>query len=160
MSESLSIISGTREEQYQNILPQITAMLSVESDLIANLANVSAALKEQFDWLWIGFYLLKNNELVLGPFQGPVACTRIQKGKGVCGTAWETGRTIIVDDVSQHSNHIVCSTLSKSEIVVPISKDGKVWGVLDIDSSNLNEFTSIDQDYLEQIAVLIQKSQD
>ncbi|MGH9856722.1 MAG: GAF domain-containing protein, partial [Acidobacteriota bacterium] len=145
MAEELVLIQGTRQEQYEALLPQLQALLNGERDPIANLGNVAAALKQQFDWLWIGFYLLKEQELVLGPFQGPVACTRIRKGKGVCGTSWAEGRTIIVPDVNQFPGHIACSSLSKSEIVVPLFKNDDFFGVLDIDSTDLNTFGPGDQ---------------
>ena len=118
MSEDLIVSEGSKTEQYESLLPQIHAMICAERDLIANLANITAALKQQFDWLWVGFYLQKENELVLGPFQGPVACTRIRKGKGVCGTCWAEAKTIIVPDVEKFPGHIACSSLSRSEIVV------------------------------------------
>src|SRR5215813_7625655 len=140
MSEDLNIIAGTKEEQYKSLIPQITALLAGEPDLVANLANVAAALKEQFNWFWVGFYLVKGDELVLGPFQGPVACTRIKKGRGVCGTSWQKEETIIVPDVEAFPGHIACSSLSKSEIVVPIFHNGEVIGVLDVDSVTLNTF--------------------
>jgi len=155
MAEDLQILKGNKIEQYQNLLPQIKGLLTDEQDLIANLANVSAALKEQFGWFWVGFYIVKNDELVLGPFQGPVACTRIKKGRGVCGTSWAKATTLIVPDVEQFPGHIACSSLSKSEIVVPLIKDGMVWGVLDIDSEKLDQFDESDQLYLEQILALI-----
>jgi GAF domain-containing protein len=151
MAEDLSIFQGTKEEQYQTLLPQIKAIISGEPDLIANLANICGALKEQFGWLWIGFYLVKNEELVLGPFQGPVACTRIRKGRGVCGSAWAKSATLIVPDVEKFPGHIACSSLSKSEIVVPIIDSNKVTGVLDVDSVLLNDFDEIDKKYLEEI---------
>jgi len=152
MAEDLVIInSESKEQQYQSLLPQIEGLISGEDDLTANLANVSAALKEQFGWLWIGFYLVKNDELVLGPFQGPVACTRIRKGKGVCGTAWQEGKTIIVDDVELFPGHIACSSASRSEIVLPLLQDGKVIGVLDADSAALSAFDETDQLYLEKV---------
>lgn len=151
MAENLSIIQGTKEEQYQALLPQIKALLEGEPDLIANLANICAALKEQFRWLWVGFYLVKNNELVLGPFQGPVACTRISKGRGVCGAAWQQAETLVVPDVEKFPGHIACSSLSRSEIVVPIIKDNEVTGVLDVDSELLNHFDETDKKYLEEI---------
>ena len=157
MAEDLVILRGTRKEEYEALLPQIQALLEGERDLIANLGNVAAALKQQFGWLWIGFYLLKGQELVLGPFQGPVACTRIQKGKGVCGTSWAEGRTVIVPDVNQFPGHIACSSLSQSEIVVPLFKNEDFVGVLDIDSSDLNTFGKTDQHYLEKIAALIKE---
>ncbi len=131
-------------------------MLAGEPDLTANLANLSAALKAQFNWLWVGFYLVQNNELVLGPFQGPVACTRIQKGRGVCGTAWATESTLIVPDVEQFPGHIACSSLSKSEIVLPILVNGSVVGVLDADHSSLQHFDEVDQRYLQEIIDLIE----
>lgn len=155
MSEDLNIIQGTKEEQYQALLPQMQGLLEGETDLIANLANVCAALKEQFNWLWIGFYLVKNDELVVGPFQGPVACTRIKKGRGVCGTSWAERKTIIVEDVEKFPGHIACSSLSKSEIVVPVFKHGEVIGVLDVDSEQLNHFDSTDEKYLTKTIELI-----
>ena len=124
---------------------------------MANLANVAAALKEAFDFFWVGFYLVKQDQLVLGPFQGPVACTRIRKGKGVCGTAWQEGATLLVPDVEVFPGHIVCSSLSRSEIVVPLIKDGKVWGVLDIDSDLLNFFDETDRKYLEEMCGYLSK---
>lgn len=151
MAEDLSIIQGTKEEQYQTLLPQIKALIEGEPDLIANLANICAALKEQFGWLWVGFYLVKNEELVLGPFQGPVACTRIKKGRGVCGAAWQQATTLLVPDVEQFPGHIACSSLSKSEIVVPLFVNGEVSGVLDVDSISLNDFDETDQRYLEEV---------
>jgi L-methionine (R)-S-oxide reductase len=155
MAEDLTIIRGSKEENYESLFPQIKALLSGEADLIANLANISAALKEQFAWLWVGFYLVKNEELVLAPFQGPVACTRIKKGKGVCGKAWESAQTIIVDDVEAFPGHIACSSLSRSEIVVPVFKNGEVIGVLDVDSLALSEFDEVDKLWLEKIVGLI-----
>ena len=155
MAEDLSIFKGTKQEQYQHILPQIKGLLEGEPDLIANLANVAAALKEQFDFFWVGFYLVKEDELVLGPFQGPVACTRIKKGRGVCGSSWEQGKTIIVPDVEKFPGHIACSSLSKSEIVLPLFNGSKIVGVLDVDSSALNSFDETDQLYLQKIVDLI-----
>lgn len=155
MAEELIISKGTKQEQYESITQQISALMEGENDLIANLANVAAALKTQFGWLWVGFYLVKNNELVLGPFQGPIACTRIAKGRGVCGNAWEKAETILVDDVNAFPGHIACSSLSQSEIVVPLMKQGEVWGVLDVDSEQLSCFDSIDQQYLEAITASI-----
>ncbi len=151
MAEDLATIQGTKKEQYETILPQIFALINGELDLIANLANITAALKEQFAWLWVGFYLVKENELVLGPFQGPIACTRIQIGKGVCGTAWANAATLIVPDVEKFAGHIACSSLSKSEIVLPIIRNEKVVGVLDIDSELLNDFDEEDKYFLEQL---------
>jgi len=155
MAEDLNIGKGTKEDQYQSLIPQIKALLEGENDLIANLANVSAALKEQFNFLWVGFYLVKNDELVLGPFQGPVACTRIRMGKGVCGASWERAKTIIVPDVEAFPGHIACSSSSRSEIVIPLIREGVVAGVLDVDSEELNEFDEIDSKYLSQIVDLI-----
>ncbi len=155
MAEDLHILKGSKEEQYQSLLPQIQGLLEGETDLIANLANVCGALKEQFNWLWIGFYLVKNDELVLGPFQGPVACTRIKKGRGVCGTAWAKAKTLVVENVEKFPGHIACSSLSKSEIVIPLLKDNVVIGVFDIDSVLLNDFDETDQLYLEKIVELI-----
>lgn len=151
MSESLAIINGTKEEQFKNILPQIKALLDGETDMVANMANIAAALKMQFNWWWVGFYIVKNEELVLAPFQGPIACTRIGKGCGVCGVAWQENKTIIVDDVGQFPGHIACSANSKSEIVIPIFKNNKVIAVLDIDSEQPGYFDQIDKNYLEKI---------
>ncbi len=155
MAEDLIISTGTKEERYKELIPQIKALITGESDLIANLANISAALNEQFGWMWVGFYLIKDGELVLGPFQGPVACTRIKKGRGVCGTAWAEGKTIIVPDVEAFSDHIACSSISRSEIVIPMISGGEIFGVFDIDSSELDTFDGIDQKYLEEIVKLI-----
>ena len=151
MSEDLSISKGEKIEQYQSLIPQIKALIEGEPDLIANLANISAALKEQFGWLWVGFYLVKDEELVLGPFQGPVACTRISKGRGVCGTSWVKAETLVVGDVEKFPGHIACSSLARSEIVVPVLKDHKVWAVLDVDSELLNHFDETDKKFLEEI---------
>lgn len=151
MAEDLLITTGNKAEQYQSLLPQIKGLLEGEPDLIANLANTVAALKEQFGWLWIGFYLVKADELVLGPFQGPIACTRIRKGKGVCGTSWAEAKTMIVPDVEKFPGHIACSSLSKSEIVVPVIRNNKVIAVLDADSEELNHFDTTDRHYLEEI---------
>ncbi len=158
MAEDLHITLGSKEDQYVNLIPQIEGLLHGEDDLVANLSNVAAALKQQFGFFWVGFYLVKKNELVLGPFQGPVACTRIQWGRGVCGSAWEKGITLIVPDVSEFPGHIACSSLSKSEIVIPIKQHGNVVGVLDVDSDLLNSFDQIDANYLEKIISLIQWS--
>lgn len=155
MAEDLLIAKGTKEEQYESLVPQIKALLEGETDLVANLANITGALKEQFNWLWIGFYLVKNDELVLGPFQGPVACTRIKKGKGVCGTSWAKAETLIVPDVEKFPGHIACSSLSKSEIVVPVIRNNQVIAVLDVDSIELDQFDITDKNYLEQIVDLI-----
>lgn len=155
MAEDLTIVIGTKQEQYEALIPQIKGLLEGENDLVANLANVAAALKEQFNWLWVGFYLVKNDELVLGPFQGPVACTRIKKGRGVCGTSWAQQKTLIVPDVEKFPGHIACSSASRSEIVIPILQKNKVVAVLDVDSTELNTFDTTDQIYLEQIVSLI-----
>jgi GAF domain-containing protein len=155
MAEDLTIIQGDKKTQYETLIPQIEALLRGEQDLIANLGNIAAALKEQFNWLWVGFYLIKEDELVLGPFQGPVACTRIKKGRGVCGTSWERATTVIVEDVEKFPGHIACSSSSKSEIVIPVYKNGTMLGVLDVDSSELAQFDSVDQMYLERILQLI-----
>ncbi|SUU04446.1 GAF domain-containing protein [Acinetobacter haemolyticus] len=156
MAEELVLQQGHKTEQYQSIIPQIQAIVEGESDVIANLANICAALKQQFDWLWIGFYLVKQNELVLGPFQGPIACTRIAKGRGVCGTAWEQQQVMIVPDVDQFPGHIACSSASRSEIVLPIMKNGECIGVLDIDSEELNQFDEMDAEYLQQLIIIIE----
>lgn len=165
MAEDLQIINGSKEEKYQALLPQIQALMAGEEDLIANLANVAAALQETFRFFWVGFYLVRptlshrqpaSEELVLGPFQGPVACTRIAKGRGVCGTAWATRTTQIVPDVEQFPGHIACSSKSKSEIVVPLTDERQqVWGVLDIDSESLHTFDTTDARYLADICRLI-----
>lgn len=155
MSEDLIITGGDKKEQYETLLPQIAALISSETDLVANLANVAAALRLQFGWLWVGFYMVKDGELVVGPFQGPIACTRIRKGKGVCGSSWEQALTIIVPDVEQFPGHIACSSLSRSEIVVPLIRQGEVIGVLDADSEMLSQFDETDRYYLEQVAALL-----
>lgn len=155
MSAGLIITSGSKEDQYVQLLPQIKSLVEGEKEMIANMANISAALKEQFGWLWVGFYLVKNDELVLGPFQGPIACTRIQKGRGVCGTAWIEMKTLIVDNVADFPGHIACSSLSKSEIVIPICEGDKVLGVLDVDSEQLAHFDETDKKYLEKIIEFI-----
>jgi L-methionine (R)-S-oxide reductase len=155
MAEDLQIHIGTKAEQYVSITQQIKGLIEGEPDLVANLANITAALKEQFGWLWVGFYLVKNDELVLGPFQGPVACTRIKKGRGVCGAAWANAETLIVDDVEKFPGHIACSSLSKSEIVIPILLKNIVTAVLDVDSELPSNFDSTDANYLEKIIALI-----
>ena len=152
MADELKITASTKEEKYKELLPQVKALLGGEKDPIANMANVCSALKYGMEFFWAGFYLVKENELVLGPFQGPIACTRIAKGRGVCGTAWEKGKTIIVDDVDQFPGHIACSSLSKSEIVIPIfDENKKVIGVLDVDSDFYGAFDAIDKKYLEEL---------
>lgn len=157
MAEELIIKGTNKEELYDGLLPQIEALTQGETDLIANLSNICAALKQTFNFFWVGFYLVKKNELVLGPFQGSVACTRIPYGKGVCGTAWQEQKTIIVDDVDKFPGHIACSSLSKSEIVIPVfNSDKKVIMVLDIDSDKINDFDKTDKFYLEKLAAYIQ----
>jgi L-methionine (R)-S-oxide reductase len=156
MADDLKISTAGKKEQYTSLLPQIKALLEGETDIIANMANVCAALKEQFDFFWVGFYLVKNDQLVLGPFQGPVACTRISKGKGVCGTSWQQEMVLIVPEVDAFPGHIACSSLSKSEIVIPVFKNDKVIAVLDVDSSDYNEFDQTDELYLSQIIHLLQ----
>ena len=155
MAEDLQIAKGTKENKYSSIIPQIEALISYETDLVANLANIVAALKEQFGWFWVGFYLVKEDELVLGPFQGPVACTRIKKGKGVCVSSLAEAKTLVVPDVDKFPGHIACSSLSKSEIVVPIIRNGEVIGVLDVDSADYNTYDETDQHFLEKIVALI-----
>jgi GAF domain-containing protein len=151
MSEDLQIITGTKKEQYASLVPQIKAVIEGETDLIANLANICASLKQQFGWLWVGFYIVKNDELVVGPYQGPLACTRIKKGRGVCGTSWERNETIIVSDVNLFPGHIACSSLSLSEIVVPVTKNGEVVAVLDADSEQYAHFDETDKQWLEEL---------
>lgn len=155
MAEDLKIGTGSKKEQYENLIPQLRALLEGEKDEIANMANVAAALKEQFGFFWVGFYRVVEQELVLGPFQGPIACNRIQKGKGVCGTSWLEARTIVVPDVNQFPGHIACSSKSLSEIVVPLFKNSEVCGVLDVDSDQLNAFDAEDAYYLEKITALL-----
>lgn len=155
MAEDLQIITGNKAEQYQSLIPQVKGLLEGEPDLIANLANVVAALKEQFGWLWVGFYIVKNDELVLAPFQGPVACTRIMKGRGVCGSSWAQAKTLIVPDVEKFPGHIACSSLSRSEIVVPVIRNKDVKAILDVDSSEYDQFDKTDQQYLEEIVGLL-----
>ena len=180
MAEDLAIITGNKTEQYQSLIPQITGLLEGEHDLVANMANVVAALKEQFGWFWVGFYVVKpspfhlspgvltkketaaampaseNEELVLAPFQGPVACTRIKKGRGVCGSSWAQSKTLIVPDVEKFPGHIACSSLSKSEIVIPVIRNNKVVAVLDVDSDEYDQFDDTDKKYLEEIVDLIE----
>ena len=156
MSDSIHFEhSATKVEKYQTILPQIAALIAYETDQIANMANVSAVLKEVFSFWWVGFYIVKQEELVLGPFQGPLACTRIQKGNGVCGKAWVSKQSIIVPNVEDFEGHIACSAASKSEIVIPIMQQEKVFAVLDVDSEHLNHFDEIDEMYLSKIVALL-----
>jgi GAF domain-containing protein len=151
MSENLIIKGDSKKELYENLLPQLKALVEGENDIIANMANVSACLKDTFNFWWVGFYRVINVELVLGPFQGPLACTRIRKGKGVCGTAWQEAKTQIVPDVDAFPGHIACSSLTKSEIVVPIFKGNDVVAVLDIDSERLANFDETDKSFLEEL---------
>ncbi|GHS93946.1 hypothetical protein FACS1894207_1270 [Bacteroidia bacterium] len=154
MGENITVLkNASKVAQYENLLPQIKALIEPETDFIANLANIAAVLKSAFDFFWVGFYLVKEGELVLGPFQGPVACTRIAFGKGVCGTAWKERRTIIVPDVEQFPGHIACSSESKSEIVVPLFRENQIIGVLDIDSNQLDTFDEVDAGYLEKLVI-------
>ena len=155
MAEKLEISAGSKEEQYTALIPQIAALISGEKNLIANLGNITASLKQQFNFFWVGFYLVEDQELVLGPFQGPIACTRIKKGKGVCGSSWEKQQTIIVPDVEAFPGHIACSSLSKSEIVLPFYKDNKIIGVLDVDSDQYNSFDDVDARFLSEILSLL-----
>ena len=155
MAENLIISVGNKEQQYQTLFPQIESLLAGENDTIANMANVAAALKQTFNFFWVGFYIVKDDMLVLAPFQGPIACTRIRYGKGVCGTAWKEAATQIVPDIDLFPGHIACNSDSKSEIVVPVIRDGKVVAVLDIDSDELNSFDETDAVYLEKICRLI-----
>ena len=157
MAEDLAISGTTKEEKYKELLPQVKALIYGETDLIANLSNIMAALKTTMNFLWVGVYLVKEGELVLGPFQGPVACTRIQKGRGACGVSWQENRVLIVDNVDEFPDHITCSSASKSEIVLPISKNGKVIGILDVDSDKLSDFTESDKKYLQQVVSLIEE---
>ncbi|TXI99132.1 MAG: GAF domain-containing protein [Neisseriales bacterium] len=156
MAEELIISTGDKEQRYRELLPQIEGLLSGEDDLIANMANMVAALQMTFNWLWVGFYIVRGEQLVLGPFQGSIACTRINKGKGVCGTAWQSGAIQLVPDVEQFPGHIACSSLSKSEIVLPVRNTlGEIIAVLDVDSEMLNQFDDIDAKYLAKIIKLI-----
>ncbi|MBX2847604.1 MAG: GAF domain-containing protein [Acidiferrobacterales bacterium] len=156
MSEHLLVANGDRQQRYQALLPQIESLLCSESDWLANLSNVAAALHQTFAFLWVGFYRVDAEELVLGPFQGPIACTRIKKGKGVCGKAWQLEKTILVPDVDNFAGHIACSSASKSEIVVPIwGASSNIEFILDVDSDQLNDFSELDKTYLEKVAALI-----
>jgi len=159
MSETLFLPqSGTKEEIYQALLPQVEALITGEQDLVANLANIAAALREAFGFFWVGFYVVQGQELVLGPFQGPIACTRIAYGRGVCGTAWKEQKTQLVPDVEAFPGHIACSSASKSEIVVPAFQNGEVFLVLDVDSDQLDDFDAVDQRYLEALMGLLEKT--
>lgn len=159
MSETLIIPTGSSKiDKYKSLLPQIEALISGESDGVANMANISAVLREAFGYFWVGFYAVKGQELVLGPFQGPIACTRIGYGKGVCGTAWKEARTVLVPDVEEFPGHIACSDASRSEIVVPGFKDGQVVLVLDVDSKIINDFDETDQLYMENLMRILEKT--
>lgn len=156
MAEELNISSNlSKEEKYIQLYPQVKNLVESEHNLIANMANMCAALKQVFDFFWVGFYIVDDNQLILGPFQGPIACTRINFGRGVCGTAWKSGKTLIVPDVDNFPGHIACSSLSKSEIVVPIYNENNIVAVLDVDSEELNSFDVTDQKYLEEIIALL-----
>ena len=157
MAEELIISHSTdKQERYKTLLPQIKSLVEGESDLVANLSNIAAALKQTMNFFWVGFYLVKNNQLVLGPLQGPIACTRIDFGKGVCGTAWKERKTILVPDVEKFPGHIACSSASKSEIVLPAFKENEVALVLDVDSDSLDDFDSIDQRALEELMRIVE----
>ena len=158
MAKDLTVVSGEKSAIYDSLIPQIKALIGDETDLVANLANVAAAIKQTFGFFWVGFYLVKDDELVLGPFQGPIACTRIALGKGVCGASWEREETIVVDDVDAFPGHIACSSLSKSEIVVPVTKNGNVVAVLDIDSDTLSTFDETDAHYLNNLCEWLSSS--
>lgn len=155
--EELIITGQTKQEKYETLLPQIASVIEDEPDMIANMANVAAMLHETFRFWWTGFYRVQGEQLVLGPFQGPLACTRIAKGRGVCGTAWQEAQTLVVKDVHQFPGHIACSSASQSEIVVPILKDNVVIGVLDIDSEKPALFDEVDAFYLEQVVEILWK---
>ena len=155
MAENLIINGGNKQELYETLLPQLQSLTAGETDMVANMANVAAALKQTFGFFWVGFYVVKEEMLVLAPFQGPLACTRIRYGKGVCGTAWKEARTMVVPDVEQFPGHIACSSDSRSEIVVPVVRDGKVVAVLDLDSDTLNAFDGTDAKYLEQLCAFL-----
>lgn len=156
MSESIVISQGTKTEKYNSLLPQIAAIIEGEPDMIANMANICAALKAQFQWWWVGFYIVRKDDLVLGPFQGPIACTRIRKSRGVCGTSWADDKTVVVADVNQFPGHIACSSASQSEIVIPLHCKGAVIAVLDIDSEQLAHFDNTDQEQLEKLIKVLE----
>uniref|UniRef100_UPI004047A5EF GAF domain-containing protein n=1 Tax=Algoriphagus sp. TaxID=1872435 RepID=UPI004047A5EF len=159
MAENLFLPqAGSKEEIYQALLPQVEALISGEQDLVANLANIAAALREAFGFFWVGFYVVQGQELVLGPFQGPIACTRIAYGRGVCGVAWKEQKTQLVPDVEAFPGHIACSSASKSEIVVPAFQNGEVFLVLDVDSDRLDDFDAVDQRYLEDLMGILEKT--
>ncbi|MEW6467526.1 MAG: GAF domain-containing protein [Bacteroidota bacterium] len=156
MAESINVQGNTRKDKYESLLPQIKALTEGETDAIANLSNIFSALKYGMGFFWAGIYFVKNDELVLGPFQGPVACTRIKKGKGVCGTAWEKKQVIIVPDVDRFPGHIACSSLSKSEIVLPCFKKGEIIAVVDVDSDKPDDFDETDRRYLAEVVTMIE----
>jgi GAF domain-containing protein len=159
MDEELVVnITANKKEKYEQLIPQIEALIIGENDLVANLANIAAALKQAMNFFWVGFYIVKKDELVLGPFQGPIACTRIRKGKGVCGTSWAKGETVIVDNVDDFPGHIACSSDSKSEIVLPAFKNNEVALILDVDSNKLNDFDEIDKKFLEQLMSVVEQT--
>jgi GAF domain-containing protein len=155
MNGIFSVTGTSKDGKYRSLLTAIVAIVQGETDAIANMANITAAIRDSFGFLWVGFYRVDGDELVLGPFQGSIACTRIKKGKGVCGMAWEKAESIIVPDVDEFPGHIVCNSMSKSEIVIPVFKDNRIIGVLDIDSEYLNSFDETDERYLSQIAGLL-----
>ncbi len=158
MAEELVIVeNASKEERYKVLIPQLESLVEGESDLIANLSNITAALKQTFNFFWVGFYIVKNNDLVLGPFQGPIACTRIAFGKGVCGTCWKEGRAMLVPNVDEFPGHIACNSASKSEIVLPAFKNSKVALVLDVDSDRLNDFDMVDERYLNQLIKVVEQ---
>jgi len=158
MAEELIIATTTdKQARYDTLVPQIEALVTGEKDVVANLSNIAAALKQTMDFFWVGFYLVKDNQLVLGPFQGPIACTRIDFGKGVCGASWKEQKTILVPNVDEFPGHIACSSASKSEIVLPAFKEGQVALVLDVDSDKLNDFDTTDQRALEQVMRVVEK---
>lgn len=158
MAEELLIsTSSDKAERYKTLVPQIEALIAGEGDVVANLANIAAALKQSMNFFWVGFYIVRENQLVLGPFQGPIACTRINLGKGVCGTSWKEGKTIVVPNVDEFPGHIACSSASKSEIVLPAFKNGSVALVLDVDSDQLNDFDDTDAKALEQVMRIIER---
>lgn len=159
MSHTLHIShTSSKEDQYKSLLPQLKALIEGETDTIANMANISAALKMTFGFFWVGFYIVKREELVLGPFQGTIACTRIKYGKGVCGTAWKEKRTVIVEDVNEFPGHIACDAASQSEIVLPLFYKDEIVAVLDIDSEHLNHFDETDALYLKKIVTFLENS--
>ncbi len=156
MAENLTVDKNlSKEEKYRQLIPQIKSLIKSENNTVANMANIAAAIKHTFDFLWVGFYIVQEGQLVLGPFQGPIACTRIHYGKGVCGTAWKEQKTLIVADVEKFPEHIACCSLSRSEIVLPIFVGNRVAAILDIDSEYLSQFDAIDEKYLFQITKMI-----